>query len=302
MSDGLAERTIGPLTILFGRENGKYPQGNSLVVKGDSKTVMIDPSLGIVDRKHNLPDIDMVLLTHVHEDHVAGLHLFPAAPCFAHSEDAQGLESLEGMMEIFGYEGAAVADFQAALFTDYHYAPRPDVQRFSDGDIFDLGGVRLKVIHTPGHTRGHCCFEISWDGSDERLVVLGDIDLTSFGPYYGDGWSSLVDFEASLELLKDVDANLWLTFHHKGLIEGRDEFLSMLANYKAMIDFRESNLLGFLKTPKSLDEIVAHQFIYRPGTGGQMVSQIERRSMKMHLDRLLPLSQVSLKDGLWMAT
>ena len=108
MSEALTERVIGPLTILFGRENGKYPQGNTLVVKGQEKTVMIDPSLGVVDRKANLPDVDMVLLTHVHEDHIAGLHLFPEASCFAHAEDAQGLASLSGLMEIFGYEGEKV--------------------------------------------------------------------------------------------------------------------------------------------------------------------------------------------------
>ena len=39
MSEVLTERVIGPLTILFGRENGKYPQGNTLVVKGQEKTV-----------------------------------------------------------------------------------------------------------------------------------------------------------------------------------------------------------------------------------------------------------------------
>jgi len=301
MSEALIERTIGPLTVLFGRENGKYPQGNTLLINGKNKSVMIDPSLGIVDRKENLPKVDMVLLTHVHEDHIAGLHLFPEASCFAHSLDAQGLESLPGMMEIFGYEGPAVSAFEAALFTDYFYQARPDVQKFEHGRKFDFGGVRLQVVHTPGHTKGHCCFVIDWDGSDERMVVLGDIDLTSFGPYYGDGWSSLVDFETSLETLKSIDADWWLTFHHKGLIEGRSEFLSMLGNYKAMIDRRESNLLSFLSAPRSMDEIVEHQFIYRPGTGGVMVGQIEKRSMSMHLERLLVSGQVSFEEGLWHA-
>jgi glyoxylase-like metal-dependent hydrolase (beta-lactamase superfamily II) len=302
MNEVLNEQSIGPLTVLFGRENGKYPQGNSLLVKGKNKTVMIDPSLGMVDRKANLPGVDMVLLTHVHEDHVAGLHLFPNAECFAHTEDAQGLESLAGMMEIFGYEGPSVPAFEASLITDYYYQSRPDVQTFVHGDQFDLGGVRISVIHTPGHTRGHSCFEIEWDGSNEHLVVLGDIDLTSFGPYYGDGWSSLVDFECSLDLLKEVDAHWWLTFHHKGLVEGRSQFLVMLDKYQEMINYRETNLLNFISEPKSLAEIAAHQFIYRPGTGGVMVDQIERRSMAMHLERLLVSGHVmQQQDNCWRA-
>ena len=292
MSEVLTERVIGPLTILFGRENGKYPQGNTLVVKGQKKTVMIDPSLGVVDRKANLPDVDMVLLTHVHEDHIAGLHLFPEASCFAHAEDAQGLASLSGLMEIFGYEGEPAAAWKASVVEDYFYQSRPDVQSFSNGDKFDLGGVSIEIIHTPGHTRGHSCLLIDWENNDERLCVLGDIDLTSFGPYYGDGWSSLVDFEQSLELLKSVEAHWWLTFHHKGLIEGRGEFLTMLEKYSKMIDSRESRLLAYLSEPRSLDQIVEHQFIYRPGTGGVMVDQIERRSMRMHLERLLQSQEV----------
>jgi hypothetical protein len=102
----------------------------------------------------------------------------------------------------------------------------------------------------------------------------------------------LVDFEQSLELLKSVEAHWWLTFHHKGLIEGRREFLTMLEKYRKMIDSRESRLLAYLSEPRSLDQIVEHQFIYRPGTGGVMVDQIERRSMRMHLERLLQSQEV----------
>jgi len=302
MTAALQERSIGPLTVLFGRENGKYPQGNTLLIRGNHKSVMIDPSLGMVDRKSDLPEVDMILLTHVHEDHIAGVHLFPDAECFAHADDAQGLASLPGLMEIFGYQGKSVPGFEASLITDYYYQSRPDVQKFVHGDTFDLGGVRIDVIHTPGHTRGHCCFLIDWDGSSERLVVLGDIDLTSFGPYYGDNWSSLVDFERSLKILKDVEAHWWLTFHHKGLVEGRPLFLSMLEKYSQMISYRENNLIGFLKEPKSMGEIVEHQFVYRPGTGGVMVSQIEQRSMTMHLERLLESGKVSWQqDGTWRA-
>jgi hydroxyacylglutathione hydrolase len=142
-------------------------------------------------------------------------------------------------------------------------------------------------VHIPGHTRGHCCFVIDWDGSDQRLVYLGDIELTGFGPYYGDAWSDLEDFEVSLEKLRHLDAHWWLTFHHKGLIEGRAAFLPMLADFTAMIDYREQNLLAYLVEPRSMADIVAHRFIYRPGTGGVFVDAVERRSMGMHLARLV---------------
>lgn len=289
------DKEIGPLTVLFGVDNGKYPQGNSLLVKGTNQSVLIDPSLGVVERRDNLPQVDLIMLSHVHEDHVAGVHLFPDAPCICHEADALGMRDLSGMMQIYGFEGGYQEEFEQTVLNEFHYQPRPDVKTFEDGHIIDLGGVTITVLHTPGHTRGHSCFHIQWEQGG--LVYLGDIELTGFGPYYGDAWSNLQDFEASIELLTLVDCELWLTFHHKGLIETRNEFLTMLEAFRAMIDFREANLLEYIQKPRSMDEIVEHRFVYRPGTGGEMVNQIERRSMAMHLDRLIASRQVRKIDN-----
>ncbi len=281
----VVDKALGPLTILFGVENGKYPQGNSLLVTGENQTVLIDPSLGVVERKDRLPQVDTIMLSHVHEDHVAGVDLFPDAQCLAHEADALGLRDLSGMMEIYGFEGDFRKEFEKTVINDFFFEPRPDVQTFSDGAKFDIGGVTIEVLHTPGHTRGHSCFLIEWAGG--KLVYLGDIELTGFGPYYGDNWSDLEDFEASIESLRSVDVEYWLTFHHKGLVETRAEFLTMLDAFANMIDYREQNLLRFIQTPRTMEEIVDHRFVYRPGTGGDMVEQIERRSMGFHLQRLI---------------
>jgi len=290
----LIDKKLGPITILFGVENGKYPQGNSFLVEGSKQTALIDPSLGIVSRKDRLPAADLILLSHVHEDHVAGLHLYPSTPCYCHQADALGMQDLAGMMAIYGFEGEGGVDFESTVLDEFFYQPRPDVQTFEDGAVFDLGGVTIKVLHTPGHTRGHCCFMVEWD--DQQLVYLGDIELTGFGPYYGDAWSSLTDFETSIEKLTHIESEYWLTFHHKGLIESREQFLVMLKAFREMIGFRESNLLDFLEQPRSMQDIVTHRFVYRPGTGGSMADQVERRSMQMHLDRLMVQGRVALSD------
>lgn len=39
-----------------------------------------------------------------------------------------------------------------------------------DGDVFTVGGVRARVLHTPGHTPGSVCFEID-DGSKCALLT-----------------------------------------------------------------------------------------------------------------------------------
>ena len=41
----------------------------------------------------------------------------------------------------------------------------------------------------------------------DGVFFLSDIDLTGFGPYYGDVWSDLEDFEASLAKVRDEEAD-----------------------------------------------------------------------------------------------
>jgi glyoxylase-like metal-dependent hydrolase (beta-lactamase superfamily II) len=297
----LVDQKIGPVTILFGFENGKYPYGNSLIVNGSRQTAIIDPCLGVVARKEVLPSVDMVIHSHAHEDHIAGTHLFRGVPWHVHAMDALGLESIEGLMEIYGTPpGPGYDAFRQEIETAFYYPAGGEVQPFDEGHVFDLGNVTVTVLHTPGHTRGHCCFLIEW-GEDvsEKLVYLGDIELTGFGPYYGDAWSDLIDFEKSIERLKHVEAGWWLTFHHKGLIEGRDTFLAMLDQFEAMIQDRESRLLEFIKAPRSMDEIVEHRFVYRPGQTGFIIDETERRSMGMHLDRLIAHGHVKLSGGIY---
>jgi len=286
----LVDHELGPLTILFGRDQGKYPHGNALLINGKKEKAIVDPNLGTVARYQQgrtIMGVDRVLHSHAHEDHVAGSHLFADVPWHVHEEDEVGLTGIEGLMQIYGLDEPLHSEVKASFERDFHYVAGDDVRTFKGGDVFDFGDVELEVIHTPGHTRGHCCFLVSWSGSNEPLVYLGDIELTGFGPYYGDAWSDLADFERSIKTLEEVDAHWWLTFHHKGLIEGRERFLSMLKQFAAMIDDREDRLLSYLNNPRSLQDIVDHRFIYRPGTGGAMVDMIERRSMLMHLERLI---------------
>jgi glyoxylase-like metal-dependent hydrolase (beta-lactamase superfamily II) len=269
--------------VLFGERGGKYPQGNSLLVRGAEETLVLDPSLGLLPRRARLPRVDRIVNSHCHEDHVAGNHLFPDAACSVHEADLLGLHSLAGFLAIFGYEGPIGAGWQQALVDQFHYAPRPDATGFEDGRVFDLGGgVRVHVLHTPGHTRGHCAFHVEPDD----VLYLGDIDLSSFGPYYGDAWSDLEDFERSLDRVRQVTARWYATFHHIGVLDGRAAFLERLDRYAAVIARREERLLAFLAEPRSLGEIAAHRFVYRPEDPVPFAEPVERRSMGQHLVRL----------------
>ncbi len=282
------DRRLAHVTVLGGERGGKYPHGNSVLVEGRAETVLIDPSLAVVPRVAGLPRVDRVLGSHCHEDHIAGNFLFPEASWHLHGLDRPGLLSLDGMMAIYGYPEAMLAPFRKAVVDQFHFTPRADVVAFAHGDVFDLGGVRLRVIHAPGHTRGHSFFHVEPDD----VLYLGDVDLSTFGPYYGDAWSDLESFERTLEMARSLEARWYVTFHHVGVLESRAEFLERLGRFAGVIGRREERLLGFLSEPRSLDDIVRHRFVYRTQDAIPWADPVERRSMEQHVARLLKAGRV----------
>jgi sugar phosphate isomerase/epimerase len=119
------------------------------------------------------------------------------------------------------------------------------------------------------------------------LVYLADIDLSSFGPYYGDAWSDLEDFERTLAMVRGLDARYYATFHHIGVVASKPEYLERLDRFTAVIADRERRLVAYLAEPHTLDEIVRHRFIYRPQDAVMFADGVERRSMALHLARLV---------------
>lgn len=280
MSDLLEDHQIGAVTILYGDRRGKYPHGNTLIVRGREQSLAIDPSLGLVARG-TPPPVDRVLHSHCHEDHFAGSFLYPDLPWLFHHADLPGIHSLDGLLDLYGYAAPLRQVWSNIVIEQFHFTPRRDAIGFGGGDVFDLGGVTVEVIHAPGHTRGHCFFRIEPAG----LVYLADVELSSFGPYYGDAWSDLDDFERTLAAARDIDAAYYATFHHVGVLEGKPAFLERLDRFTAVIADRERRMLGYLDQPRTLDDIVGHRFVYRPGDQVVFADAVERRSMSQHLAR-----------------
>ena len=285
-----ADHRIGRVRVLGGAQNGKYPAGNSLWVEGTERSAVIDPSLSLLERREELAGrADMVLLSHAHEDHTAGLGLFANAPVHVHHQDLVGLSGIDGLMQIYGYGGELAERTRAWVLEQFAQVPRPDAVGFEDGACFALGGSTVRVFHAPGHTRGHCVFRIEPEG----VLFLGDIELSSFGPYYGDAWSDLADFERSIELIRGLDANVWVSFHHVGVIENRAGFLERLERFAARITEREQAMLAFLAEPRTLPEMIAHRFVYPAHAKLPFIDAVERRTLEQHLARLQQQGRIS---------
>jgi glyoxylase-like metal-dependent hydrolase (beta-lactamase superfamily II) len=295
----MSDRTFGRVRVVAGAQNGKYPSGNSLWIEGGSATAVVDPSLAVRERREEFAGrSDLVLLSHAHEDHVAGMGLFPEARVAVHREDALGARSLDGLMTMYGYDGEVADSTRQWVLDQFHYAPRPDTEGFEDGALFDLGASSVRVFHTPGHTRGHCVLRVEPEG----VLFLGDIELSSFGPYYGDAWSDLGDFERSLAKVRDLDANAWVSFHHVGVLDEREDFLARLDRFAARIAAREGAMLAWLAEPRDLEAMVARRFLYPPHADLPFIDAVERRTIEQHLARMEGDGRIErTDDGRWVA-
>ncbi|WP_028222890.1 MBL fold metallo-hydrolase [Paraburkholderia oxyphila] len=289
----IARADFGRVSVLFGAKNGKYPDGNQVLIRGSDTRAAFDTPLVSNHIGAEFDATELVVMGHVHEDHMAGLHRIPRAAVHVHEADLPAIQSWEGMFAAYGTGVKDPGALQAMLERDFFYAPRPDAQGYVDGACWELGQSRIRAFHLPGHTAGHCVLLVEPEG----VAFTGDIDLTGFGPYYGDSCSSLHDFRQSLARLPDIPAKVWVTSHHRGVYTDREHFLRDLAVFAARIDEREQRLLAWLKeSPKTLEQLVEQRLLYPRGYENPWVVSAETRTISQHLAELVAAGRVKMDE------
>ena len=290
---------LGAVSVYPGEKSGKYPDGNQVMVRGADTLAAFDTPLVANRLGSELLDADLVILGHVHEDHMAGLHRLWHAPLYVHEADVAAARSWEGMARHYGYAPEVLPGMRTKIEQEFHYAPRPDAQAYQDGASWNLGGgVTVRAVHMPGHTSGHCVLLVEPGG----IAFIGDIDLSSFGPYYGDATSSLAEFRRTLEAVKDIPAKVWITSHHKGVITERETFLALLKAFASRLDAREAAIADYLRQwPSTLAELAAHRFVYPADRDDLYYEDAERRTIGQHLEALVLAGRIVEEGGCWRA-
>lgn len=130
---------------------------------GDTKALLIDTGLGVSDIKKITDELTplpvTVVTTHAHWDHIGGHRYF---------DDIAVHELEKGWLaDRFPLPLEAVrsnllkppCDLPSDFDPDDYRIFRGEPRSILHGeDLLDLGGRIIKVIHTPGHSPGHCCF------------------------------------------------------------------------------------------------------------------------------------------------
>ena len=134
--------------------------------------LLVDPAWAVdalVDRaEKDGMRVTGALVTHYHQDHVGGrimgmeieglarLMARAPAPVHVNALEADGVRKITGVSE-------------------------NDVVRHAGGDSLALGGITVRLIHTPGHTPGSQCFLVEEAGAAGKLVSGDTLFLGSCG-------------------------------------------------------------------------------------------------------------------------
>ena len=297
MKKEITEKHFGPVHFIPGENRGNYPCCHSIYVEGAK--ILIDPGS---DRKRleqlqNGPGVKAVWLTHWHEDHFVHLDLFDHLPLYVGEQDAPPLSDMELFLDAYGIDVEAYRDYWRPLLEkNFHFKPRIPADFLRSGEEISCGPSTIKIIGSHGHTPGHLSFFFK----EEGVLLLGDYDLTWFGPWYGDVDSSIEETVKSVESLRDVPAKIWIASHGQGIFE--EEPGEKWDAYLHVIDERERKLVAFLKTPKSLKEIVEAWIIYgKPREPRAFFEFGERAHMKKHLEKLMREGHVSRNGDFYAA-
>jgi hydroxyacylglutathione hydrolase len=130
-----------------------------LALEGREEAVVVDPGFEAARVRRLLEAAGKrpvaALATHGHYDHVGAAAEFCGneLPLFIHEEDRLALVDPVAW-------GAGVSP---------PVGTPADLRTFTDGEVLDLAGFSLEVMHTPGHTPGSSCFRAA------ELLFSGDL-------------------------------------------------------------------------------------------------------------------------------
>jgi glyoxylase-like metal-dependent hydrolase (beta-lactamase superfamily II) len=252
----------------------------SYVVKGE-QLCLIDTGpvggqeailAGLADLGNSVEDIDLVINTHEHPDHIGGNTFFKEAaqPVFAcHSAAVRWIETLDVQFK------------ERPIFRFYSLAGQPVAiqQKLEDGQEIDLGGgITLNVIFTPGHSPGSISLFCPQDGS---LIVADAIQPVDRLPLYTD----LAQTRRSLQRLLALEGvqRMYLAWVEKPYTGNEiKETLTASLQYLDQVDATVKTVAGEMAAGATAEDIT-REVLLRLGLEPPPVMPMTVASVKAHM-------------------
>ena len=139
-----------------------WEETHCYLLNGSERSLLIDTGLGICniyDEVVKLIDKPVTAAaTHIHWDHIGGHWYFP--DFYAHAEELDWLsggfpQPLETIKTYVTDRCDLPEGFDINAYRFFQGTPSKVLH---GGEAIDIGGRRIEVLHTPGHSPGHMCF------------------------------------------------------------------------------------------------------------------------------------------------
>ena len=257
-----ATRVTDTIYVIQGSNRARSPFSNTVCVL-DRTSLLMDSGCGldIIRQVCSRCRIDAVILSHSHPDHTSGTWLLQelcdpevSVPCQGSGSIALAEELAlrfveQDLAQLWKETYLPVTGFRDFTFTS----------QFDDGAEFSTGKNRFIAIHTPGHLEDHYCL---WE-PDEKILVGFDIDLSPFGPWYGNPESDPGLFRESLEKIRKLPAEIYISSHARPVRP--PHFMKRMQIYESAFRERDEALLNMVPRDAwiGIEEIVEQSPIYK---------------------------------------
>jgi glyoxylase-like metal-dependent hydrolase (beta-lactamase superfamily II) len=227
-------------------EDGQYEESISYLLVGTEQAMLIDTGNGIGNLRAQVRALTglpvQLVLTHCHIDHVGSAYLFDQVAAF---DDTDGLARRAAMLG-YHHEKARTYIGESMVWKPYPKGFDPSIycippyrvtRWLEDGEVIDLGGRLVEVLHTPGHSPDSICLLDRGTG----MLWVGDLFYT--GQIYT--WlagGDLVQLAASYRRLVELfpSYELLMPAHNEPAVEktllsealaGAEQILAGTGNY-----------------------------------------------------------------------
>jgi hydroxyacylglutathione hydrolase len=237
----LRRKPIFPHVLELNFQAGRRIGCNVYVIFDGPEYVLLDigydenvPEIVEVLRKLDFPldGCRFLIASHADVDHAQGIararQLLPGAKVAAHR---LAVEPLQTGDPIITYAQIKAQDVDLPM-------PPVRVDRpLAEGDVIEVGQLRLAVWHTPGHTPGQIALKMgNLLFSGDNIFIDGSVGVID--AHHG---SSIPDFIASLERIRDARDVEWLLPSHGPIFRRDPEMIQRtidrLKGYQYLMDF-----------------------------------------------------------------